>query len=46
MNWRQNVRPINTTENCVQTRHEKSKDLTILPALTMRIVFFEMDTDA
>ena len=46
MNQLENLRPINTTENCVQTRQKRSKNLTILTAQTVRTFLFQMDTDA
>lgn len=46
MSQPENLRSINTTENCVQTRQKRSKNLTILPAQIMRIELFQMNTDA
>lgn len=45
MNQPENLRPSKTTKNCVQTRQKRSKNLTNLPAKSMRIVLFQMDTE-
>ena len=37
MNQPENLRPSKTTENCVQTRQKRSKNLTNLPAKSMGI---------
>ena len=40
MNQLENLRPIKATENCVQTRQKRSKNLIILTVQTMRTLFF------